>query len=65
MNINMVKNTVLMLHEGNKIVKNHDKNPTKPVLPVSYLWGWYARKVKTQGWAKEFLNHNDFFLKGV
>lgn len=35
----MVKKTVLMLREGNKIVKNHDKNPIKPVLPVSHLWG--------------------------
>lgn len=35
----MAKNTVLLLHGGNKIVENCDKNPTKPVLPVSHLWG--------------------------
>lgn len=33
------KNIGLPLHGGHKIVEDHDKNPTKPVLPVSHLWG--------------------------
>lgn len=61
-NINMAKNIVLLLHGGNKIVENCDKNPTEPVLPVSHLWGWHARKARTLSW-KNFLITETLFSK--
>lgn len=48
-----------------KLLENHDKNPTKPVLSVSHLWGWQLEVQNHKLRHKEVLNYSNFICKIV